>query len=333
MAGDAGEFRVPLYKTISKGRLNAIKFLQRSRQRRASQARVVKTKAPTVRRPYSEWYFKEKRPPEQSDWFKYNAVGLWSDPAHARGKIFRRRFRVPHHFFLELLLKIDFDDSFISLRATEDCTGKKSSCTCLLVLACFRLLGRGVHFDDLEEATNLSRETHRKYFLRFIRVYKQVVFPAVVHPPAGDDLAEELRQSELAGVPGKLCSTDCTHIEWHGCAANLKNLCTNGKNGGSTTLVFEISVGHNRKIFSVSDSFYGTYSDKTVVLFDDLPMGVHKGKICSGLQFKLVTVEGVEYLETGVWSYASQQTWFRGPRSRAAPLISSRAPPPVGGTH
>ena len=75
----------------------------------------------------------------------------------------------------------------------------------------------------------------------------------MVRPPqTREQLDEELRQSAIAGVPGKICSTDCTHIEWHGCSANIKNQCSNGKYGGSTTLVFEISVGHNRKIFSVT---------------------------------------------------------------------------------
>ena len=38
----------------------------------------------------------------------------------------------------------------------------------LLVLGSLRYLGRGWTFDDLEEATGISEESHRVFFRRFI---------------------------------------------------------------------------------------------------------------------------------------------------------------------
>lgn len=117
---EAKPFRVPLYKAMVQGRLNVPAFVKRmSTKRRVAESRVFRAEASkTVRRPYTEWYFQHKASPTHSDWYKFRDVGLWSEPTHALGKIFRRRFRIPHFFFLFLLTRIDDDDDFVELRAT-----------------------------------------------------------------------------------------------------------------------------------------------------------------------------------------------------------------------
>lgn len=52
----------------------------------------------------------------------------------------------------------------------KDAVGRDGSPLELLILGALRYLGRGWSFDDLEEATGISQEVHRRFFHLFIEV-------------------------------------------------------------------------------------------------------------------------------------------------------------------
>ena len=75
----------------------------------------------------------------------------------------------------------------------------------LLILGAFHYLGRGWTFDDLEESTAISAETHRIFFHQFIHIGNTTLYPRYVTAPQG---AEE-------------ATTHMNKSKWHGLMAEL----------------------------------------------------------------------------------------------------------------
>ena len=144
---------------------NVFKDMQR-------QARVQpkKRKKRSVKslRPY---YYDEKGQlqylePRKTVWYLAYALGEPECPK-LRQK-FRRRFRMPYNEFTLLLQRVKQAHEFQRWQR-KDATGKDSSPIELLLLGSLRYLGRGIMFDDLEELTAISEETHRVFFHVFVQ--------------------------------------------------------------------------------------------------------------------------------------------------------------------
>jgi hypothetical protein len=82
-------------------------------------------------------------------------------------KEFRSRFRVPYNCFLHILEWLKESDKF-SQWTRPDCTGSPCSPIGLLLLGTLRILGRDGTSDCVAELTNVSKETHRKFFHTFV---------------------------------------------------------------------------------------------------------------------------------------------------------------------
>jgi len=84
-----------------------------------------------------------------------------------------------------------------------------------MVLGAFRYyLGRGGWtFDDIEENTGISQETHRQFFHAFIEVGSTILYKKYVRTPTNPLEAEHhMFEMTQAGFPGCLGSTDATHV-------------------------------------------------------------------------------------------------------------------------
>ena len=90
-------------------------------------------------------------------------------------KLFRNRFRLPHHSFLELANEISHHELYARW-SSSDCTGVDSSNITLLLLGALRYLGRGFTFDDIEECTAISREVNRVFFHNFLLYGSTVLY-------------------------------------------------------------------------------------------------------------------------------------------------------------
>ena len=78
-------------------------------------------------------------------------------------KLFQRRFRLTHSSYLDLLNDIKQHDLF-SQWVNCDMCGSEPSSIALLLLGTLRYLGRAHTFDDINEATAISREVVRSFF-------------------------------------------------------------------------------------------------------------------------------------------------------------------------
>ena len=83
-------------------------------------------------------------------------------------RLFRLRFRLPYKDFIALVDEMK-DHAFFMRRRGSYCTGVTASDLHLLTLGALHYLGRGITFDDIEEDTAISRETHRSFMVQFLK--------------------------------------------------------------------------------------------------------------------------------------------------------------------
>ena len=200
---------------------------------------------------------------------------------------FRTWFRVPYAFFLELLQWIR-DDARFARWCGEKINNKMSSPIQLMVLGLLRYLGRGWTFGDIEEQTTISKEVHRIFFHAFIdfgstSLYSQFVLTPLHLPEA----LSNMREYEVAGFPGCIGSTDCTHITTERCEYRLKNNHL-GVKSSHTTRTFNLTCNHRRRILHTTTGGPGRWNDQTMVRLDKFISGVRDGILLQDNDFELL---------------------------------------------
>ena len=127
-------------------------------------------------------------------------------------KLFRQRFRISYNDFKRLHNDLKSHDLF-QRWCNTDCVGDKSVPLELLLLFFFRYVGRGFTFDDLEECTAISAETHRQFMLEFIQYGSSFLWDQyVIKTESSEDAAYNSCLFESAGFPGCIGSVDGTHV-------------------------------------------------------------------------------------------------------------------------
>ena len=218
--------------------------------------------------------------------------------------LFRRRFRLPYGCFLTLLDHIKQHPSFCAYRRV-DCVGYRSTELSLLLLGSLRYLGRAWTFDDVEEATAISRESIRKFFLKFIKYGSINLFKRYV-----TDAAKMLRMRDLtelftqAGFNGCIGSTDATHVPMLSCWAWAQIVHKGGKSSVPCR-TFNVTVTHSRQIIGSTSGHPATFNDKTLIMFDKLLSNIRRGEFNEDHVFSLLekdkdgNIVEVEYV--GAW--------------------------------
>ncbi len=222
------------------------------------------------------------------------------------------------------------DEKWFPEYDTVDAIGRQASPVELLLLGALRVLGRGVVFEELFEGTFISRETHRRFFHKFVKLYAAQVYPRVVKPPANDDLDAIQRTMEpyaIAGFPGCFASVDVTHFWWELVPAARIHAAT-GKEGYATAAV-QFAVNHFREILHLSEVFNGSVNDQvrlivsfniilccwfslsmylvylclrqTITKYDEFVKSFHTGRRYSDVTFRLFNAAGAAILHKGLY--------------------------------
>lgn len=132
-------------------------------------------------------------------------------------KKFRRRFRMPYEKYVDVVEELKEAEAFKQW-SRFDAVGSPPSPIELLVLGALRYIGRGWTFDDLEESTGISEETHRKFFHVFITYGSTIWYERYVRWPSTAAEAEEhMHEMALAGFDGCVGSMDATHVGMERC--------------------------------------------------------------------------------------------------------------------
>ena len=132
-------------------------------------------------------------------------------------KTFRNRFRLTHDSFVELACDMMNHELFVRW-VTKNCASTDPSNIKLLLLGALWYLGRGHTFDDIEEATAISREVNRNFLHTFLKYGSTVLYQRHVIDAAC--LTAPSKYEKLfaaAGFNGCMGSTDATHVGMLSC--------------------------------------------------------------------------------------------------------------------
>ena len=225
--------------------------------------------------------------PKECQWWDYYVNNyLMFEDSFMRAK-FRNRFRLPYANYLDLLQWIR-DDTRFARWCGEKVNRKTSSPIELLVLGSLRYLGRGWTFDDIEEQTAISREVHRTFFHVFIEFCSTSLYSRFVLTPVHLPEARlNMREYEVAGFPGCVGSTDCTHVTTERCEYRLKNNHLGAKSS-HTTRTFNLTCNHRRRIIHSTHGGPGCWNDQTMVCLDQFISGIRDGLLLQDNDFELL---------------------------------------------
>ncbi|KAL3758310.1 hypothetical protein ACHAWU_004275 [Discostella pseudostelligera] len=240
--------------------------------------------------------------PTQSLWYLLYVEAPNVDCMRFQHK-FRRRFRMPHASFVNLVADAKAGNWFPTWMGCN-CAGKKASPLELLILGALRYIGRGWTFDDLEEATAIGEDTHRRFFHQFIRVGATILFDKYVHTPRTcEEIEKHMEEFKLAGLPGACASTDATSIVHEMCSHRIQRV-HKGFKTKHPTRTYNLTANHRREILCTTDGHPGSFNDKTVVLYDDFICDIKSGAIFDDYRFELLEKRGdcvVPVTYQGVW--------------------------------
>ena len=188
----------------------------------------------------------------------------------------------------------------------KDCTGRDASPLELLLLGTLRYLGRGWTLDDVEEATGISEETHRRFLHLYILWGSTDFYDKYVTLPANEEeLNDCAAEYGMAGFHGCIGSVDATHIGMLKCWHKLAQYHDSFKLP-MPSRTYNLTATHRRRILSTTEGHPGRWNDKTLVLYDDLATDLRDGKRYGDYTFHLFergdngTIHMVKY--KGAWT-------------------------------
>jgi DDE superfamily endonuclease len=245
--------------------------------------------------------------PRDSTWFI-----LYVDPVNIESPKFklkfRRRFRMPYRSFLDLVNEMKghrYDDGSRAFERWQsfDATGNPSSPIELMILGALRYLGRGLTFDDIEEMTCISQETHRQFFEKFVWYGRHVLYPKwVVAPATVEDAQDCIHEMEQAGFNGCVGSMDATHVLHEKINHSQRQSHTSFKLAG-TARSYNVTVNHRRQILHSTGGHPCRFNDKTLVRFDNFMQAIRKDAL-QDVSFYLLENKGNQVVKQwyrGVW--------------------------------
>jgi DDE superfamily endonuclease len=230
--------------------------------------------------------------PRQTYWYMMYVMNPALDNVKFIQK-FRRRFRMSYSAYAGLVERVMEDELFQRWHPTKrNRNGNVASPIELLLLGALRYLGRGLTFDDLEEYTAISEETHRQFLHKFTEFGSTRLYDAMVKMPTTvEEYKRSQRQYDIGGLTGAGFSTDATNVVMWRCAHNLKQANTGFKQTHPAR-TYNLSTNHNRRILHSTRGHASRWNDKTLAHFDDFMCAVHEGKILQDVTFTLYSWEG-----------------------------------------
>jgi len=209
--------------------------------------------------------------------------------------IFRLRFRVPIDAFHDLCDDVEKEIGLgiYFQRWKNEPLSQPAIPVELLVLAALRMLGSNATLDQMFEATFISANTIRAFFLEFCRWGSEVLYDRYVKAPtAEEELRENARVYGLGGHPGCIGSADGVHISMLNYVFADYNRLKNGKES-YPTLSFLVFVNHTGRVMHVSNYYYGTFNDKTLCNNDPFMARLRSDPLFTNFKYRLIDKDGV----------------------------------------
>eukprot|EP00797_Seminavis_robusta_P021439 Sro3344_g347030.2 (377) ;mRNA; r:5289-6419 len=194
---------------------------------------------------------------------------------------------MPYPCFVDFLKKVK-ESGFFSQYQRRNSAKTPPSPIGLLLLGSLRYLGRGHTFDDLEEATAISEETHRRFFHRFIQYGEDTLYPEyAIAPQTAEEFQTHQHEFAMAGLPGCGFSTDATNVILWNCTHNLKQSHIGFKQNHPAR-TYNLSTNHRKQILHTTKGHRSRWNDKTLAYYDSFLNRIHEGSILQDVTFFLL---------------------------------------------
>jgi len=159
-----------------------------------------------------------------SCWGRFLRNGDFSSPSSKDSLLFRRRFRIPHSLFVQLLEETREWFPFYANTGLASRFGTVAVPIELKLLGVLRILGRAACFDEIKELSNMSEETIRSFFIAWMKKFREMKADIWIHYPTAQE-PDAIRRITAAfahlGFPGMIGSVDVVHFRWDQCPAVL----------------------------------------------------------------------------------------------------------------
>jgi hypothetical protein len=142
----------------------------------------------------------------------------------------------------------------------------------------------------VEDCTNISTQTQRRFFSAFIDVGSGVWAKRWITLPTKEELEASMRQFARAGLHGCFCVGDGVHIRCWRVPFNLKH-SSQGKEGYPTR-AYLVYATFDMRIISVSQGFFGSWNDITLAKFDSFSAKMRDNLLFRDVTFVLSKLDG-----------------------------------------
>ena len=152
-----------------------------------------------------------------------------------------------------------------------------------------------------EEHTNISEETHRRFFEAYTDASAadfRRECADVHHTP--EYLEESERVFRANGFPGCVAAIDCVHVPWGMCTTGLKGAFT-GKEGFAT-VSYEVSCNQLRRVTHCEPGFAGSCDDVTISKADFFVAQLKENPVYTDMEFEMHTEDGNAFMERGAYA-------------------------------
>lgn len=233
-------------------------------------------------------------------------AGTYKIETTKQGRNFRRKYRVPASLFDFIVAKVlqrNLFPEYDSNGCGKDAFSRPIPSLQVKILIVFRLLATGAEFASVYDGSRVDEQTARIFFYRFNDLFACALYRKWVHPPSAlNEVQEALAIYKRLGLPGAIGSTDCFHLFWDKCPAQLKVDCRNGRYK-RCSLVWSVSNDHHRKIYSITEPFHGCTSDKTISMYDGFLQSVHMRTepLFANAKYTLFDEFGSPHDRVGAW--------------------------------
>ena len=156
---------------------------------------------------------------KETAWFSLLQDKNLENPNSKISRLFQLRFRIPYLLFKHYLVKrcneLNIFDS------ERECPTR---CPIeIKIMACLRLLGRGLTYDDINEMSKIPNSTIPQFLHTFCENMATRMYEPVIEHPAQANFQSRIDHYAAIGLPGAMGSLDCTRIRWGRCPKKLRN--------------------------------------------------------------------------------------------------------------
>jgi hypothetical protein len=231
----------------------------------------------------------------ETKWGRWLADPKMNDPHSKLSKLFLLRFCVPYMLFKHFLVPRCVELEFFEMEHQ----GKARCPIEIKIMACLRLLGRGLTYDDVFEMSEIPLSSIARFLHEFCENVAARFYESCIKDPGEESFQDRLNHYAAIGIPGGFGSVDCTQLGWSRCPKRYKNYAT-GK-ARYPTIGFLVVGDHNRNVIYISgDGYLGAMNDINIANMDPFMISLRSGDF-KDMKFWMILPDGTRVLCHGVF--------------------------------